>query len=277
MPRVATLAECGSAMTAAVRTTTINVRGTAVPCRVGGDEPPLLWLHGAGGSDSWSPAHAELAESFTVWAPAHPGFAGTPLLEWVRDIHDLAFHYVDFISAAALDRPTVVGISLGGWIATDLAVHRPDLLARLVLVDALGLRPVTPMPDLFILEPAAALEILFPNGPPPRPAGGEGTDPLDMIVRMYEEQAAAARVMWKRPYDPRLERRLHHIDIPTVVVWGGDDRLLPPDHGRRLAALIAGARFKLIEGAGHVVPLEAPSVFAHLVRDFAHATVEVSA
>lgn len=252
-----------------VRATTLDVLGTEVPCLVAGAGPPLLWLHGAGGSDTWSPAQDLLAQRFTVWAPAHPGFAGTPLPDWVRDVHDLAFHYVDFLAAAALDQPTVVGISLGGWIATDLAVHRPDLVARLVLVDALGLRPATPMPDLFIMEPAAAMGVLF-NGPPPMPPpGADGGDPMDMIVRMYEEQAAAARIMWKRSYDPRLERRLHHLTMPTLVIWGSDDRLLPAEHGRRLAGLIPGARLEILDGVGHVVPLEAPDAFARLVTDFA--------
>jgi pimeloyl-ACP methyl ester carboxylesterase len=237
---------------------TLDVRGTS-----------LLWLHGAGGSDTWSPAQDALAASFTVWAPAHPGFAGTPLPAWVKDVHDLAFDYVDLLDAAGIEQPTVVGVSLGGWIATDLAVHRPDLVRRLVLVDALGLRPATPMPDLFIMEPAEAMAVLFRNGPPGPPPGAAGADPLDMIVRMYEEQAASARLMWKRPYDPQLEWRLHHATMPTLVIWGGDDALLPPEHGRRLAALLPDARLEVLDGVGHVVPLEAPEAFAHLVADFA--------
>lgn len=254
-----------------VRSTTLDVRGTPVPCLVGGDGPPLLWLHGAGGSDTWSPAQEALADSFAVWAPAHPGFAGTELPTWVKDVHDLAFHYVDLLDVAGIEQPTVVGVSLGGWIATDLAVHRPDLVSRLVLVDALGLRPATPMPDLFIMEPAEAMAVLFRNGPPPPPAGAADVDPIDMIVRMYEEQAASARLMWKRPYDPQLERRLHHLTMPTLVIWGGDDRLLPPEHGRRLAGLLPDARFEVLDGVGHVVPLEAPDAFARLVSDFALA------
>lgn len=254
-----------------VRQTSLDVRGTPVPCLVGGDGPPLLWLHGAGGSDTWSAAQEQLAATFTVWAPAHPGFAGTPLPAWVRDVHDVAFHYVDLLAVAGLDHPTVVGISLGGWIATDLAVHRPDLLGSLVLVDAVGLRPETPMPDLFIMEPAEAMDVLFADGAPPMPAGAENADPIDMIVRMYEEQAASARLMWKRPYDRQLERRLHHITVPTLVVWGSEDRLLPPEHGRRLASLIPGARYEEISGAGHVVPLEAPERFVELVTGFALA------
>ena len=250
-----------------VRTISLDVGGTTVPCLFGGSGPPLLWLHGAGGSDNWTAAQELLSGSFTVWAPAHPGFAGTVLPPWIHDVHDLAFHYVDLMSAAELDHPTVVGISLGGWIATDLAVHRPDLLECLVLVDAVGLRPTVPMPDLFIMEPADAMRVLFSNGPPPMP---EATgDPIDMIVRMYEEQAASARLMWRRSYDPQLERRLHHITVPTLVVWGADDRLLPPAHGRRLASLIPSARFEEVADAGHVVPLEAPETFAALVADFA--------
>lgn len=93
-----------------------------------------------------------------------------------------------------------------------------------------------------------------------------------MIVRMYEEQAAVARLMWRRPYNPRLVRRLHHISCPALVVSGDQDRLLPPKHGEKLAALLPSARFRLIEGAGHVVPFEAAEELAREVIEFARST-----
>lgn len=257
-------------MSATPTRATVDVRGTEVPYLTAGEGPPLLWLHGAGGSDSWSEAQDMLAGSFTVVAPAHPGFAGTPLPDWVRDVHDVTFHYVDLLAALDLREPTVVGISLGGWIATDLAVHRPDLLGALVLVDAVGLRPESPMPDLFIMEPSEAMGVLFGSEPPPMPPAASDADPADLIVRMYEEQAASARLMWKRPYDRSLDRRLHHVSVPALVVWGADDGLLPASHGRRLASLIPGARFEEIAGAGHVPPLQRPREFVELVTAFAH-------
>lgn len=251
----------------------IDVRGYAVPVQVGGSGPPLILLHGAGGAGLVGPFEQALARDFRVYAPVHPGFGGTPLADWVQGVDDVALHYVDVIAALGLERPSVVGVSLGGWIATELAVFRPDLLARLVLVSAVGVRPDEPMPDLFILEPGEAMALLFAN---PSVAAvlrqaASAPDP-ELIVRMYEEQAAVARLMWKRPYNPRLARRLHHVSCPTLVVWGDQDRLLPPKHGEKLAGLLPAARFRLIRGAGHVVPLEAAEELAREIFDFAHST-----
>lgn len=122
----------------------VDVRGYEVPVQVGGSGPPLLLLHGAGGAGLVGPFEQGLAEEFQVYAPVHPGFAGTPLEDWVQGVDDVALHYVDVIGALGLARPTVLGISLGGWIATELAVFRLDLLARLVLVSAVGVAPTSP-------------------------------------------------------------------------------------------------------------------------------------
>ncbi len=256
-------------MTAAVcRSETVEVFDYQVPVQIGGDGPPLLLLHGAGGAGAWLEFHERLATAFTVYAPAHPGFAGTPLPGWVRGVDDLAFHYVDLIRALGLAQPAVVGHSLGGWIATELAVTRPDLLGPLVLLSALGVRPEQPMPDLFIMEPAEAMSLLFAD-PSKAMALMPGEFGIDAIVRMYEEQGAVARLMWKRPYSQKLRRRLHHIASPTLVLWGDGDQLLPPSHGERLAAEIAGARFQQIAGAGHAVQIDAPAETAEAIIAFA--------
>src|SRR5205807_2994714 len=137
-----------------------------------------------------------------------------------------------------------VGVSLGGYIATELAVIRPSLPAGLVLVDALGLRPEHQLPDVFILEPFEAMSLLVHDTSKLAallPAGGLD---VDFIVRQYEDQAAAARLLWQRAYDPKLDRRLHHLTCPTLVMWGARDQLLPPSHGGRLAPLLPAAGFQ---------------------------------
>jgi pimeloyl-ACP methyl ester carboxylesterase len=261
-----------------VRSERVAVRGYDVPVQIGGQGPPLLLLHGAGGAGRWTEAHQRLAESFTVYAPVHPGFGGTPLPDWVDGAEDVAFHYVDLAATLDLDRPLIVGLSLGGYIAIEIAILRPNLAAGLVLVDAVGLRPDHPMPDLFIMEPLEAASALFAD--PSKlvmllPADGQPPG-VDFIVRQYEEMAATARLLWRRSYDPRLERRLHHVTAPTLVLWGAGDRLLPPAHGEKLAGLLPDARFHVIEGAGHVPPLETPGAFVAAVRDFA-ATLRLGA
>ena len=261
-------------MTDDVGTRQVTANGTEVPVQIGGKGPRLLYLHGAGGAGQWTEAHQRLAGSFTVYAPVHPGFGGTPLPDWVDGADDLAFHTIDLVAELGLRRPLIVGASLGGYIATEMAIFRPELAAGLVLVDAVGLRPDQPMPDLFIMDPFEALSVLF-NDPSKVMATMPASGPdVDFIVRQYEEQAATARVLWQRAYDPKLERRLHHITAPTLVLWGADDRLLPPAHGEKLAKLLPNARFQLIDGCGHVPPIEAPDAFAAAVIDFA-ATLDL--
>lgn len=246
----------------------VDVRGCAMPMLTGGSGPALLLLHGAGGAGHWLEFHQRLAARFTVYAPVHPGFAGTPLPSWVREAEDLALHYVDLIRALRLDQPLVVGVSLGGWIATELAVFRPGLMSGLVLVGAIGVRPEHPIPDLFIMDPMEAVACLFADPAKAMALMPQGAA-VDGIVRMWEEQAAIARLTWKRPYNPQLRRRLHHICVPALVLWGSEDRLIAPEHGRMLAREIDGARFELIEGSGHMLTLERPAELAEAIARFA--------
>jgi pimeloyl-ACP methyl ester carboxylesterase len=230
----------------------VDVRGCAVAMIVGGSGPALLWLHGAGAAGRWLDFHDRLASRFTVYAPVHPGFGETPLPSWVKATEDVALHYVDLIHTLDLKKPLVVGMSLGGWIATELAVFRSDLIGGLVLVSAIGVRPERPIPDLFITDPMEAVGYLFADPSKAVALMPQGSA-IDGMVRMWEDQAAVARLAWKRPYNPQLRRRLHHISVPTLVAWGDSDRLIPLEHGRMLAGEIEGARFELIEGSGHVV------------------------
>lgn len=250
------------------RTEQLDIRGYRVPVQIGGAGEPLLLLHGAGGAGLWTPFHAALAKHFTVYAPAHPGFAGTPLPDWVKSVADLVFHYMDVLDTLGLKRITLAGISLGGWIATEFAATRPDLVARLILLAPIGVRTDTPMPDLFIKEPHEAMSYLFAD--PNIAAVLRAQAPnADMIAAMWSEQAAVARLIWKRPYNPQLERRLHHIKAPVLLLWGAEDRLVLAEHGRKLQGLIEGSRLVIIKGAGHVAPLEKPQELADAIIAFA--------
>lgn len=228
------------------------------PTRVqrGGNGPSLLFLHGEANTSPWTTIHDELTTHFTVYAPIHPGFGGEELPKWLNDVSDLSFHNAALIRQLELDRPLVVGVSLGGWLALDLAAHRPDLVGGLLAVGALGLRPSEPMPDLFIKQAPEALGYLAES------LDGAEVDPLtgdiDAATELWIELAAQARLMWERPYDPRLARRITQIDCPTAVMWGAADRLLPPEHGRRLAELL-DCDLEVVPDSGHMVTLDAPA------------------
>jgi len=235
----------------------------------GGDGPPLLFLHAAGGAGQWHEFHELLARDFTVFAPDHPGFGGSDLLPDVEGVDDLVYHYLDVITRLGLDRPHVVGGSFGGWVAAELAVAAPHVVGSLVLLSAAGLRlPEHPIADLFLMTPPQLASALFhdqvkaANFFPPDPS-------VDDILVAYRDMSALARYSWS-PFlcDPKLERRLHRVTARTRVVWPDDDRIVPIEHGRRYAELIPDAELKVVEDCGHAMYFERPEEFASSVTDF---------
>lgn len=236
-----------------------------------GEGPPLLYLHGAGGGGVWHPFLESLSERFDVLAPEHPGFGRTDMPPWFDNIHDLAFFYLDLLRQLDLRDVQLVGCSLGGWIAAELAVRSTERLAALTLIGAAGIRvPGNPRPDSFLWTPEQAVRALYHD-----PAIAEralATPPSDEeIDRQLKNRFATAKVAWApRFFDPHLEKWLHRIDVPTWIVWGDDDRLSPLEYGDRWRGLIPGAELTVIERAGHLPQVEQPDAFC---REF-HAFVE---
>ena len=244
----------------------IDVFDHPTKVEMGGSGRDLLFLHGEADTADWNDIHDALAENFRVHAPLQPGFGGAEIPDWIRDITDVTFHHIDLLRALDLQRPIVVGVSLGGWLAVDLGIHRPDLLGGVVAVGPLGLRADPPMPDLFIKAAPEALAHLADSLDAARVDPMTG-DP-DAATRLWCDQAAQARLMWTRPYDRRLRRRAHHLRCPSLVIWGQNDRLLPIEHGRRHAELL-DAGFEVVSGAAHMATIDAPEAVAALVADFA--------
>src|SRR5262245_48635229 len=121
------------------RETTVRVGGIDVHTWVGGRGPTLLALHGAGGNRGWTRWLERVAERFTVWAPTHPGFGLSGDADWMDGVDDLARFYLWFIDAVGLGRPHLLGQSMGGWTAAEMAAMSPGAIDRLVLVAAAGL------------------------------------------------------------------------------------------------------------------------------------------
>jgi pimeloyl-ACP methyl ester carboxylesterase len=250
---------------------TLELPSQATRVQTGGSGPPLLFLHSEANTSKWGEFHDLLAADFSVTAPVHPGFGGEDTPDWLEDISDLVFHYVDLIEALELDQPLVVGSSLGGWIAADLAIHRSDLISGAVLAGPLGLRPANPIPDIFIMELGDAVGHL--SNTLDQAQVNPMTGDAELATQMWVELATQARVMWERGYDPRLARRAHHAHCPMLVLAGERDRLLPPDHTPRFAELF-GATFETVPDSGHLVNIDAPGALADAVRRF-HAGLEV--
>lgn len=244
----------------------LDLAGGRVHFLRGGDGPPLLFLHAAGGAGVWHEFHELLARHFTVFAPDHPGFGGSDEFADVEDMGDLVYHYLDVIDGLGLDRPHVVGGSFGGWLAAELAVAAPHAVGSLTLLSAAGLRlPEHPIADLFLMTPPQLAEALFHD--PAKATGFFPADPgIDDILAAYRDMSALARFAWT-PFlcNPKLERRLHRVTAPTRVVWPDDDRIVPIAHGRRYAELIPGAELTVVEDCGHAMYFERPAEFAAAV------------
>jgi|GraSoiStandDraft_16_1057320.scaffolds.fasta_scaffold237511_2 pimeloyl-ACP methyl ester carboxylesterase len=255
----------------AYREDRIDVHGATVQYLHGGSGAPLLYLHSAGGEIAWLPFFDLLARQFTIYVPASPGFAGSTGLERIDTIEDLVFHTVDVLDALGLEQPSVVGLSFGGWLAAELAVHHPHRVRRLVLVSAVGLRvDGAPVADLFAASPTAARGLVFrdPDSPLARQFIPDQPSP-EQLEAALKAGEATARVGWN-PFlhDPKLRDRLYRVKAPTRVIWGDSDRLVPIAHGKAYRDSIAGADLKIVPGCGHAPPFELPEETARLVLDF---------
>ena len=257
--------------TAGAETRFVDVAGKKTQVTVGGEGPPLVYLHSAGGETDWTPFHAALAERFTVYAPAHPGFALSGGLEKIRDIHDVTWHYVDLFGALELGRTPIVGFSLGAWIAAELAVLRPELVEKLVMIAAAGLHlPEAPMGELFIDDFDQMRRLVFFDPDSPVVEQAMPTSLEDPRILMWlRAREATARVGWN-PYlhDPKLPDHLHRIQCPSLLIWGRHDRLIPLAHGQFYARHLPQGRLAVLERCGHMVPFEQQAEAARLALDF---------
>ncbi len=249
----------------------ITVAGKKTQLTEGGSGPPLLYLHSAGGETDWMPFHEELGKHFTVLLPAHPGFADSKGLEEVRDVTDYAWHYVDLLAELKLKNVPVVGFSLGGWTGMELALLRPQLVSKLVLVNSAGVRLADcKMGELFVDDLQKLRELLFldPNNPIIKLAMPSSLeDPR--ILQWLRAREATARVGWN-PYlhNPRLAAHLRRITCSTLVLWGRHDRLIPLPHGEYLAKALPNAKLEVFENSAHMLPFEQPAEFAKAVKEF---------
>jgi pimeloyl-ACP methyl ester carboxylesterase len=238
---------------------------------VGTDGPPILWLHGLDGPAPDRPAIERLAEHHRVVVPAYPGFEDSARPEHCDSIGDLAHLCLSLLQRKHLHDVTVIGCSLGGWVAAEMAFWRPSRVGRLVLVDALGIRVGGPtdrdIADLFVVSPESRRALLFHDPEKGGPLPAE-LDDTALHRRMRSEEATA--VYGWEPYmcDPKLLRRLRWISVPTCVIWGAEDRLVGTDYGRAFADALPDSHFEVIPDAGHNPHIEQADAFLDVVGRF---------
>jgi pimeloyl-ACP methyl ester carboxylesterase len=220
-----------------------------------GDGPPLVFFHGAGTFTGFDFALA-WAQRFKVYVPFHPGFGESDVDEAVDSVHDYVLHYLDLFDALGLDRLRLAGHSLGGWIAATFAVEHAHRLERLALLSPVGLRvPEAPTVDIFKIPPHELPGYLIANPAVLEKLMAAPPD-VDGIVAQYREMTSAARIAWTRAYDPKLPRWLHRVRVPTLILWGRHDRMLPAAQAEVWGRLLPRAQVQVLESCGHGLVIE---------------------
>jgi pimeloyl-ACP methyl ester carboxylesterase len=231
---------------------------------------PFLLLHGGGGPQTVSPWGDRLAATrpARVVTPTHPGFGGTPRPDSLTSVPGLAASYVGLLEELDLEDVVVVGNSIGGWIAAELAVLGPPRVSGYVLVDAVGAEVRGhPVADFFGLTPAEVAARAYHD---PATYGVDPTGlPPEALQAMAGNRAALQVYAGAGMTDPTLLDRLSTVTAPALVVWGEADRIADPEYGRAYAAALPRARFRLIENSGHLPQIETPDELTEIVWAFA--------
>jgi pimeloyl-ACP methyl ester carboxylesterase len=249
--------------------TTIDVNGGRLALRRGGGGEPLLYLHGTDGLTEWPAMLDRLAERYEVIAPDHPGFGASALPSCIDDVSDLAYFYLDAIAALGLTGLHVVGQSLGGWIALEMAVRSTQRLRTLTLISSAGIHVKgTPKADIFIIDPEEQARLAYAD-PKLGEAAAERATTQKFSDAAVLNRIASARYGWQpRFFNPRLERWLHRVDVPTHIIWGERDRIIPPVYAQAFHRLIPGSRVSMIARAGHLPHVERENEVAAAIQHF---------
>ncbi len=232
-----------------------------------GSGRPVVILHGGAGPASVTSFADLLAEatSTRVIVPTHPGFNGTPRPETLSTIDGLAEVYAGLLDELGLDDVSVIGNSIGGWIASELALRRPTRLGRVAIVDSVGIE-VEGHPVAASLPPAQLAQYSWYD-----PSKAPSLDPTTMppaFRQMLAGNQAALALYGGGMTDTTLLHRLGGIVVPTLVLWGEADRIVDPDYGRAFAAAIPDSRFELLSRTGHVPQMETPQTLLDALRQF---------
>jgi pimeloyl-ACP methyl ester carboxylesterase len=244
----------------------VEVDGCSTHLRRGGRGKPLLFLHGASGAPVILPFMEKLAVRFDVLVPEHPGYGLSDEPEWLENIHDAAYFYLDFLKQLKLKDVTLVGSSMGGWIAMEMAVRDTSRISSLVLVSPAGIRaPGVEPADIFLMPAEEVVRNLFFDQKLAEARLAEPMTPeaLDMTLK---NRHTTARLAWEpRLHDPFLPKWLHRIDVPVKIIWGEHDRILPAACTKEFSRLMPKAEIHIVKGAGHLPQAEKPDEFCDLV------------
>jgi pimeloyl-ACP methyl ester carboxylesterase len=248
-----------------------------------GSGDPLLYLHGIGGLE-WGEHLEQLAQSHHVIAPRHPGFGGSTGTDELADLPDLVYYYLDLLDEMQISNAVLVGHSLGGMIAAELAAVQPQRFSRVVLISPFGIwNEAHPGLDIFGSTPDEFASSLYADadsdaalavaGKPPRAASEASSEAaqneatIAFMLERAKAMSTAAKYLWPIP-NKGLKKRIHRITQPVLILWGEVDGITPPALADDFDALLSDSRIEHVAGAAHMAPSEQPERVAELIGEF---------
>lgn len=248
----------------------VELLGCKVHLRRGGKGKPLLFLHGASGAPVILPFMEKLATRFDVLVPEHPGYGKSDEPAWLENIHDMAYFYLDFLEKFDLKDVVLVGNSMGGWIAMEMAVRDTSRLSHVVLVGPAGIAaPGVRAADIFLMSPETLVRSLFHDQKIAEARLAQPVTPESVDIALKNSHTTA-RLAWDpRLHDPFLPKWLHRIDRPVKIIWGREDRILPVAFTKEFSRLMPKAELDVFENCGHLPHAEYPDRFFDSIVSFA--------
>jgi pimeloyl-ACP methyl ester carboxylesterase len=249
----------------------ISIAGIELELLERGAGAPLLYLHGGTGVQTDTAFIDLLAKGRRVIAPSHPGFGKSSLPDWLDSVDDIAHVYLELMDLLQLSRADLIGLSIGGWIAAELATKVPERINRLILIGPVGVKTGTPdqldIPDVFAM-PREKLDALRFHEPKRHATdfAAMSDDELNVIARNRE---TLALLTWE-PYmhNPKLKHRLHRVNVPVLFMRGASDGIVSSEYLARYAALLPQASVATIAQAGHLPQVEQPQATASKALEF---------
>ena len=257
----------------------VKVRDFDVPYLTGGHDgamSPVLCVHGMGGAGKWEAYHMALGTVTRTYVPQLPGWPGGQPPAGIGSVQDYAALVVEFLDAIDTAQVTLMGHSIGGWIALSVATAHPDRVARLILVDAMGLEvPAAPAPDLRTLDEESFAKAVFGRLGliATAQAYGFGAEWENVrrgpeFERQWKGRGLVASLVQGPCADADLTRQVQSIGADTLLIWGRLDGIVPLHHGEALRAALPHARLDVLERCGHLPMVEKPETFHRLLYDF---------
>ena len=251
--------------------TTIAVAGAGLELFEAGQGAPLLWLHGGEGFDPRHEFAGLLAARRRLLAPSHPGFGKSSLPDWLDGIADIAYLYLELLDRLDIRQTDVVGCSIGGWIAAEMATKAPERIRRLVMVGPVGVKlgPADKLdiPDIFAMPQDAVDRLLF-HDPARMKTDPESMSDDELAIRVRNLETLALLTWEPWMHNPKLKHRLQRAAMPALFLRGESDGIVSAEYLQGYARLLPDARTATIAAAGHAPQLEQPGAVAEAVTRF---------